>query len=666
MFKPVPMLKLTVLVLPRHVDALTRSLGRSGFVHLVSAPAQSPEHLLQQVSRGDDRKRLEARLQRCRDLFGRLELREPDAPPPAAAPGAETGLAPAAAAVEAADEALLARLEPACHAEAAAAGALLQESGLLVKSVELLNANPFLRDVPLPELRQLAHLHVVFGQLPLQAAVPVAARLAGRALLLQEETPDGTALRLLAVAPRAQRFAVDAELAKAGFRPEPLPPDLAGTGAEAQAQLRGRLGELLLELEHHRERIRELAAASRPSLESLCWRLKSRLAELHAQEQFGALSELVCVAGWIPAARRADAERLVREATDGLALAEFAPPTAAELVGDGDAKVPVEFQRSAWLEPFQELVALYGVPRYSEIEPSPVLAVGFVLMFGVMFGDLGHGLVLALAGLATRRSRPATRKAGTFLLFGGLASMLFGLLYGSLFGYEQFRWLHHTWTVSPLHSPGRLFLAGIGIGVLTLSAGVILNILNHFRRRQFAAGIFDKAGVLGLLFYWGALTLGVLAWRRGDVPAWAAALALALPLGLIFLREPVGLFLHRRRAGGAPPAEEGWGAVLFIAFMEVFETVTTFLGNTVSFIRVGAFALSHAALCLVIYTVGDMLHALPGGSLWVALTAIAGNAIVILLEGLIVAIQGLRLQYYEFFSKFFSGDGTRYAPFRLT
>ena len=99
--------------------------------------------------------------------------------------------------------------------------------------------------------------------------------------------------------------------------------------------------------------------------------------------------------------------------------------------------------------------------------------------------------------------------------------------------------------------------------------------------------------------------------------------------------------------------------------MEVFETVTTFLGNTVSFVRIGAFALSHATLCLTIYVVGGLVRELPGGGLWWLLVVVLGNALVIALEGLVVTIQGLRLQYYEFFSKFFSGDGVAYKPFAL-
>jgi V/A-type H+/Na+-transporting ATPase subunit I len=280
----------------------------------------------------------------------------------------------------------------------------------------------------------------------------------------------------------------------------------------------------------------------------------------------------------------------------------------------------------------------------------------------VMFGDLGQGAVLALAGAGLLRARsPALarfRDSGYLLLFCGLSAMAFGLLEGSVFGYEG--WLPALW-MHPLEDVMALFKLAVGIGIVCISIGIGINIVNKLRARRYFEGIFDKFGVIGILFYWGSLGLGLKAARAGTLSAGEILFVVVLPLALLFMREPLyNLLTRQRHLLHGDLFSYGLESAI-----EIMETVTTFLGSTVSFVRVGAFALSHAALCLAIYSVVDILRGVPGSGLWSLLVIVLGNVLVMLLEGMVVMIQGIRLQYYELFSKYFAGDGVLYAPFQI-
>jgi V/A-type H+-transporting ATPase subunit I len=200
----------------------------------------------------------------------------------------------------------------------------------------------------------------------------------------------------------------------------------------------------------------------------------------------------------------------------------------------------------------------------------------------------------------------------------------------------------------------------VALGFLLMSVGILLNIVNKFRRGAYFDGVVDRYGVAGIIFYWGAIGLGLRYALLGSGSILLAALLIFAPLLLLFFREIISArILHRGHESEGALVEVMTGGV------EVMETLTGFLANTVSFARVGAFALAHAGLCLAIYSLQAVVRDLPAGILWSGIVIVLGNAFVILLEGLVAFVQCLRLEYYEFFSKFFGGDGKRYNPFRV-
>ncbi|MCQ2396732.1 MAG: V-type ATP synthase subunit I, partial [Lentisphaeria bacterium] len=289
----------------------------------------------------------------------------------------------------------------------------------------------------------------------------------------------------------------------------------------------------------------------------------------------------------------------------------------------------------------------------------------FMLMFGYMFGDLGQGGVLFAAGLIAYLGRGASqirKDIGTLLLCCGGSAMVFGILYGSVFGSEEL--LPRLWvSPSPMHTKdlGQLLMTAVCMGVVFLSISLIFNIINHFRAKKFFEGTFDKYGVLGLVFYWACLITALVTIATKRFNSWSLVFIIA-PLVLLLIRIPLGNLIKHHSLSGE---EGGLFAGLLEGVIDTMETLTGYLSGTVSFIRVGAYAISHAALCLAIYSIMGMLDGKPGATVAKVVIAIFGNILIIGFEGMVAAIQCVRLEYYEMFSRFFQGGGVEYKPFKI-
>jgi V/A-type H+-transporting ATPase subunit I len=266
---------------------------------------------------------------------------------------------------------------------------------------------------------------------------------------------------------------------------------------------------------------------------------------------------------------------------------------------------------------------------------------------------------------APRCAQPKHRDTGWLLLAGGISATIFGLLYGSCFGLPAFK-KFALWHDPLEGDPASLMFAAVSIGIAVISLGLILNVINRFRRGDWLGGWLGHFGVAGVVFYWGALALltklPVIKSLNLFTPA--VILFLVLPVVGWVLKEPLEFFRNRR---GGPLAE---GESLFAAVTEslvgAFEAMLSFLANTISFVRLAAYAMSHAALLLAAFLMADAVKHLPvAGTILGVVVIVLGNAIAIALEGVIAAVQALRLEYYEFFSKFFSGAGRPFQPFRL-
>ena len=278
-------------------------------------------------------------------------------------------------------------------------------------------------------------------------------------------------------------------------------------------------------------------------------------------------------------------------------------------------------------------------------------------MFGFMFGDIGQGAVIALLGLFLYKSKKMP--LGGVMIYVGISSVVFGFVYGSIFGSEEI--LPPLW-ISPLHGKdtiNTLLYVAVGYGVFINIVTIIANMINNFRMQKWGKLFFDKNGLAGLMFY-GGLTIVVSYSLITGVMAMSGLvliIVVVLPTLMIFFKEPLDNLIMKRSK--ILPHEKG----IFIveAFFDLFETLLSFFSGTVSFARVGAFALNHVGLSLAVWTLFNMTKGAGG-----ILIVIIGNLITIGLEGLIVGIQCMRLEYYEMFGRFYIGEGREFKPVQVT
>jgi V/A-type H+-transporting ATPase subunit I len=414
-----------------------------------------------------------------------------------------------------------------------------------------------------------------------------------------------------------------------------------------------------------RVRLAELRPAGGERLARLARRAQAACLLLHAQTFFAAAGRFVVISGWIPAEAAEALRASIVAATGGRAVVETERPEELPRAVADAARIPILHRNPLLLRPFQRLVQLYGTPSYGEVEPTAFFALSFLLMFGVMFGDLGHGLVLFSAGYCLFRYVPRFLDYGILLMEGGAASSLFGILYGSFFGIEGL--LPVVW-MEPLRDLPRFLTLAALLGVLLVSAGLLLNVYNTWRAGQRAGALFGPRGLFGALVYWVLLALlaRALVPTTWVLPTRALVMLLAVPVALLLARPALVRRLEKGRPARPPaPGTPRWLAALE-GFVELVDATFSYFANTLSFLRVAAFAAVHAGVFVALFALADTLARVSfGGDVLSVVSLVAGNALVILLEGLTVSVQVLRLEYYEFFSKFFRGGGEPYRPLML-
>jgi V/A-type H+-transporting ATPase subunit I len=307
-------------------------------------------------------------------------------------------------------------------------------------------------------------------------------------------------------------------------------------------------------------------------------------------------------------------------------------------------------------------VNTFARPRYEEIDPTFLIAITFPLLYGAMFGDVGHGLVLAVIGwFLSKRTT-----LGGLLVACGLSGMIFGFIYGSVFGFEEV--LPHL--IRPSESIIKLLGIAVGVGIVLINIGILLNLYNAIRARDWARFFFDSNGLAGWILYLSFLIVvaqifGRLIAHRDLFPGYVFNLAIiGMVLGIllaVIFSEPL-----KRWMEGHHPLIEGSAVIFGVqAFFEMVEKFISMFSNTLSYVRVGAFAIVHAGFTSAVFVIARLVSGGAEGGLGFWTVVVLGNLFVIGLEAFIVFIQTMRLHYYEFFSKFFRGGGSPYEPLTL-
>lgn len=362
--------------------------------------------------------------------------------------------------------------------------------------------------------------------------------------------------------------------------------------------------------------------------------------------------------GWIPADKADELENELNKIpsiecdfTDGKEQIKNSPP--------------IKLKHNRLVRPFEFYVEMYGLPLYNEIDPTLLVAITYTVMFGAMFGDVGQGIVLSITGYLMWKLKKMA--VGKILIPCGISSAVFGCIYGSVFGFEE--------ALNPLYSSlfglsekpvdvmgkdtNTLIYSAVGAGITLIILAMALNIISSLKRRDYENALFSPNGVAGFIFFAATVT-GIIATMLFGVELLSLPyiiILMVLPLIAIYLKEPLGRLVEGRKDW----KPEKWSEYFVQSFFELFETILSYLSNAMSFIRVGAFALVHAGMMLVVFTIADMLS--PGIGYWIAV--IIGNGFVMALEALLVAIQVLRLEFYEMFSRFYIGQGRAYNPVKV-
>ena len=460
--------------------------------------------------------------------------------------------------------------------------------------------------------------------------------------------------------PASMADQIDAVYASMHFEHIFLPDEYDGTPSQARQALEERIADLDRQLEELDQRIASVTAEHTDELAGAMQFLEKRSASFDIRK-FAALTKekdnvFYILCGWMPE-KQADAFQ--KEIEDD-------EKTFVVVEDDHDnifSTPPTRLKNPKVFRPFEMYVKMYGLPAYNELDPTMFVALTYAFIFGAMFGDVGQGLVLLLGGLFLYKKKGMDLAA--IIASAGVFSTFFGFMYGSFFGFED-TLIKHIWlkpkeammTLPVIGQMNTVFVVAIVFGMFLILTAMILHIIVCVRNHDAEGTWFDTNGVAGFLFY-GFLVASLILVMSGHTLPGAAILViiLGLPLLAMAFKEPLGAWLEKKKA----KFDDGIPMYLVQTFFEMFEVLLSFFSNTLSFVRIGAFAVSHAAMMEVVLMLAGFTEG--GSGNW--LIIVLGNAFVCAMEGLIVGIQVLRLEYYELFSRFYKGTGHAFRPYEM-
>lgn len=458
-----------------------------------------------------------------------------------------------------------------------------------------------------------------------------------------------------------QRLAnkVDAIYASMHFERFYLQDEYTGTPTEACQVLRAQADSLQKEIESLQNRISSEIQSRKSDLLKAYARLSTFTSNFDIRKMAACTKHekhtFYILCGWMA---EKDAEKFRAQVTADGNIFCIVENNHTNLLNGPPTKM-----KNPWLfKPFEMFIQMYGLPAYNEIDPTVLIGITYSFLFGFMFGDAGQGLCLLAGGFLLYRAKKMSLAA--IISCCGFFSTIFGLLFGSIFGFEEIiepLWLRPAQAMTNLPFIGKLntvFIVAVAMGMGIILLTMILNIINAYKAHEPVESWFDTNGIAGFVFY-ASLVITVILYMTGkSLPAtFVLVVMFLIPLALIFLKEPLTAVVEKK----AEKIEGGKGMFVVQGFFEMFEVLLSYFSNTLSFVRVGAFAVSHAAMMEVVLMLAGVESGNPN---W--LVVVLGNLFVCGMEGLIVGIQVLRLEYYELFSRFYRGTGRPFKPYGKT
>ncbi len=648
MFTPEKMEQIQILFSEKDLDPVADVVVRQGILQMTDAAEMDSwaEHL-SKVGTGDEPSEMRTRRERIESLVKSLSLSDDT-----------RDIEPAQEKWDDIDPKIL-DIERTVREEVTRQEGIEKELDRLTELRDKAGDLPAL-GIPIGTGEHYSYLAVETGRVADENLQILKQKLASVVHILYPLTQFGGMSTIMVIVLKRDKEKLNSALKDAGFQPLEFTEKDRKLSPEIFKELDSKIDDLQHQKLSVENRIRSIASENGHFLRTAHFRIRRDSVKQKMMQFFRKTERTYLLSGWLPYEEREPFIREIRKVTQNRCVVEETRAEDVMSVRSGKVQVPVQLKNPSFLKPFELLTSTYGMPAYRTIDPTPLLGISFLLMFGMMFGDVGHGLVLALAGIimALKSKKQLFKHAGVLLFYGGCASIVYGFLFGSIFGVEH---LLPTLWIKPIDSISELFKLAIyfGIGMITLA--MVINIINGIRKRNFLGLIFDKAGLLAAILYWSGIVvvtrmLTTQAEAKGEVPVFVIILMLSAVL-LLFFREPI---LHLAE-GKKKLFPEGVTTGIMGGIVEILEIFLGFLANTVSFIRVAAFGLAHAGLFMAIFSLSDAVQGMAGG-LISGLVIFFGNVLIIGLEGLVVTIQAVRLEFYEFFSRFFEQTDSKYQP----
>ena len=428
-----------------------------------------------------------------------------------------------------------------------------------------------------------------------------------------------------------------------------------------------------------------------------------------AKVLFGQSEHVRIIEGWAP---KKEVERItegINEETGGFSVVEVIEPKRE------DVRVPSLLNNPRIIKPFESIIKMYGHPLYKDIDPTLITAIMFPVLFGLMFPDMGHGLFILLLGLALmfafKGLGKEMQRMGIIIVLCGFCSLVAGALFGEFFGFSHPaavlvadsvgthipHWAPFgDLTFEPIYEVELFFVVTMLIGAVHMGLGLLLNTLNNFSNRNIFEGISGFVKIwcsFGALYFLLVLFLSTLSELKGGIATSIVSfisliglkrgmvIFILLPILSLFVLKIISELRHEAgEGGGGAEAEasnvdkkEKRGIMDYLIILidgvidALLENFFRYLANTVSYGRILALALCHAALIEVFILLTFMcLQINPViGPVIAAVVFLLGTAVVIVLEAIMAGIHTIRLHFYEWFTKFYEGGGVEFSPFKF-
>lgn len=507
-------------------------------------------------------------------------------------------------------------------------------------------------EIDMESLFRCKYVHVRFGKLPVDSYIKLQYYDTDQFIFVHYDVDDDYYWGMYLV-PVSNIKKADKIFSDLYFERIWVPDYVTGKPDEEIEDVRKKYDEALKRKEKLLECQKNLINAEQDKLIKVFCRLKYLYDCFELRSKASVLKDKFLIVGFVS---QKDSEKFVAlfDKIKGVSVALKPPDSEMGL------KIPVKLKTNKFTNPFSMFVEMYGMPDYGGFNPINLVAISYTLIFGIMFGDLGHGLVLAILGALLYKK--TKNKLCAIISRIGISSAFFGLIFGSVFGFEHlldplYRMIgFEEKPIEVIENVNVVLISAIALGVVLIMISIVINIISSLKKKEYDKALFGNNGITGLVFF-GAIIFAVLSmfvWNKNIFTIPFVMFFIILPLVVMLFREPLGCVVS-----GKKYKYEGMGDFIASNFFEVFEFVLGYVTNTLSFVRIGGFVLSHAAMMSVVMLLSEMYQ---GAS---PVIIVLGNIFVIGVEGMLSGIQALRLEFYEIFSRCYDGDGKPFEPVRI-